>query len=332
MAQVVHVSNVAHTPFCYATPDWWAEQRQRRPIRPDMPVDPPEVNKEKYQRIQDAFATLRTKLAAANPDVVVILGDDQQECFGFENFPAFAVYVGDEFEGYTSRRDAGAARGPDGEVVKNPETWATLRGHPEMAVDILTGLMKKGFDPAFSMEVPNPERGMGHAFLRPAESLTDMSIPVVPILLNCYYAPQPTAMRCYELGKALREIIEESPRNLRVAIVGSGGMWHTPGMKNAYLDEKFDLSIVDALKEGNARRAAELFDNYQIPEGDTSQAHRERGRSITGMPGFGGPQGGTRETCSHISAGAAAGIKGTVIDYVPVYASPIGAAFTLWEP
>jgi hypothetical protein len=48
--------------------------------------------------------------------------------------------------------------------------------------------MKKGFDPAFSMELPNPERGMGHAFLRPAESLTNFDIPVVPILMNVYYA------------------------------------------------------------------------------------------------------------------------------------------------
>lgn len=326
MAQVVQVLNVAHTPFCYMSPEQWEERRRTRPIRADVPVDPPEVNRAKHQRIQNAFATLRQKLAAAHPDVLVIFGDDQKECFDFDNFPAFAVYVGEEFEGYRARRDAA------GPVEKTPDTWAKLKGHPALAVTILTGLMKHGFDPAFSMRLPNPARGMGHAFMRPAESLTNMDIPVVPIMVNCYYAPQPTAMRCYQLGKAVREIIEESPLDLRVAVIGSGGMWHTPGMKNAYLNEEFDWNILNALKEGDALKAAEFFDSYQIPEGDTSQAHSEPGPQITGMPGFGGPQGGIREICNHIAAGAVAGkAKGTIIDYVPVYASPIGAGFMAWE-
>jgi hypothetical protein len=332
MAQVVQVMNVAHTPFCYSGLDWWDEQRKRRPIREDMPVDPAEVNKAKHQRIQDSFALLKQKIKDANIDTLVVLGDDQKECFGFENFPTFAVYVGENYDGYTSKADARAPRDESGHVVKTPETWRTLNNNKELSVDILRGLMLKGFDPAFSMELPNPVRGMGHAFFRPAESLTDWDIPVVPILLNCYYAPQPTGNRCYELGKAIREVIEEAPTNARVAIVGSGGMWHTPSMKGAYIDEKFDLSIVDALVDGNPKLAAQLFDSYTIPEGDTSQAWREPGPQITGMPGFGGPQGGTRETCSHISAGGAVeGKKGQKIDYIPVYASPIGAAFELWE-
>lgn len=332
MAQVVQVLNVAHTPFCYMSPERWAQMRQMRPIRADVPVDPPEVNKAKHQRIQDSFATLRKKLAEAQPDVLVIFGDDQKECFDFDNFPTFAVYVGEEYEGFLSNRDAGMVPGSGQEPQKTPQNWAKLKNHTPLAVDILRGYMQEGFDPAWSMELPNPEKGMGHAFMRPAESLTDMNIPVIPILVNCYYAPQPTAMRCYQMGKALRKAIEASPLNLRVAVLGSGGMWHTPGMKNAYIDEKFDLSICDALTSGNAKKAAEIFDSYQIPPDDTSQAHLERGRQVTGMPGFGGPQGGIRETCNHIAAAAVAeGTKGTLIDYVPVYASPIGAAFEVWE-
>jgi hypothetical protein len=332
MAQVVQVLNVAHTPFCYQTPEQWEQRRRVRPIRADVPVDPPEVNEAKHRRIQNAFGTLREKLAAVRPDVLVIFGDDQKECFDFDNFPSFAVYVGDEFAGYRATRDAMARPPGGGEPEKNPHTWATLKGHPGLAVDVLTGIMQRGFDPAFSMELPNLEKGMGHAFMRPAESLTDMNIPVVPILVNCYYAPQPTAMRCYQLGHAVREAIEQSPLDLRVAVIGSGGMWHTPGMPDAYLDEDFDRSILDAFQAGDPKQAAERFDSYQIPEGDRSQDHSRPGKEITGMPGFGGPQGGIRETCNHIAASGAAGNRpGTLIDYVPVYASPIGAAFMVWE-
>ena len=50
------------------------------------------------------------------------------------------------------------------------------------------------------------------------------------------------------------------------------------------------------------------------------------------MPDLGGPQGGTRETCNWIAAAAVAdGKPATVIDYVPVYASPIGCGFAYWQ-
>jgi hypothetical protein len=74
---------------------------------------------------------------------------------------------------------------------------------------------------------------------------------------------------------------------------------------------------------------AEAFDSYVIPDGDRSQYIGERGRQATGMPGFGGPQGGTREICNWVAAaGVADGSRSTIIDYIPVYASPVGAAFS----
>ena len=331
MAQLVGVFNTSHSPFCYMPPERWNEVRASRSLRADVPLDDVDANKKKAERIQNSFATLRRKLAEARPDVVVIFGDDQQECFDFSNFPAFAVYVGEEFEGALSARDAGFGRPAADGGERPPATRARLKGHPELSVSILTGLMQHGFDPAFSMDMPKPEHGIGHAFLRPAESLTDLQTPVLPLLINCYYAPQPTAMRCYQFGKAVRAIIEAHPGDLRVAVVGSGGLWHTPGAKDAYLDEEFDRTLLRYMEAGDARGMAEYFDNYRIPEGDTSQNVRERGRHSTGMPGFGGPQGGTRETCNWIAAAAVAdGARATVVDYVPVYASPIGAGFAYW--
>lgn len=331
MAQVVGVFNTAHSPFCYMPPERWNEVRANRSLRADVPMDDLETNKQKAERIRQAFATLRRRLNEAAPDVIVVFGDDQRECFDFSNFPAIAVYVGEEFEGALSAGDAffGRRRTEGGELPPVPK--ARLKGHPELGVSLLTGLMKRGFDPAFCMDMPNPEHGIGHAFLRPAESLTDLTLPVLPVLLNCYYAPQITAMRAYQLGRAVREIIEAHPSDLRVAVIGSGGLWHTPGTKDAYLDEAFDRETLRYMAAGDICRMAEHFDSYVIPEGDASQYIGERGRNTTGMPGPGGPQGGTRETCNWIAAAAVVdGRPATVVDYVPVYASPIGAAFAYW--
>jgi len=345
MAKVVGVINTAHTPFCYMAPERWNEVRSNRSLREDVPLDSLEENLKKKDRIEAGFATLRQQFAEMKADVAVVCGDDQLECFDFTNFPSFAIYVGEEFEGHTSNRDAnlfgrGGNTQPHGDDAHGGAATATatrpvapgmarLEGHPGLGIGILTGVMKRGFDPAFSMDMPKPEKGIGHAFLRPAESIMDFKTPVVPVLLNCYYAPQPTAVRCYEFGKALKEAIEEYPEDLRVVIIGSGGLWHTPGAKEAWLDEDFDRTALQFLEAGDIRGMAEHFDNYQIPDGDVSQYIGEKGRGATGMPGFGGPQGGTRETCNWITAaGASDGHKTTIVDYIPVYASPVGVSFS----
>ena len=342
MAKVVGVFATSHTPFCYMPPDVWPTIRAARPIRADVPVDDAAASKQKYDRIQKAFAVLREQLAAARPDAIVIFGDDQMECFDFTNFPAFAVYVGEEFEGNVSTPAALVFDAFDSVGMKRPEGFviegnghglkrARLKGHPQLGVGLLTGLMKRGFDPAFSMDMPKPEEGVGHAFMRPSETLTDMKTPVVPVLTNCYFAPQITGLRSYQMGKAIREAIEEYPGNERVVVVGSGGLWHTPGRKNAYLDEEFDLTILRYLEAGDARKAAEYFDAYSPPADDVSQQMGPRGGASTGMPSSAGPQGGTREISNWIAAGAVAdGKPARVADYVPVYASPIGCGFAYW--
>ena len=56
--------------------------------------------------------------------------------------------------------------------------------------------------------------------------------------------------------------------DLRVGVVGSGGLWHTPGTKNAYLNEEFDGETLAFLKAGDGRGMAEHFDAYRVPEGE----------------------------------------------------------------
>ena len=315
MATLAGVFNMSHSPFCYMAPERWNDVRASRSLRADVPFDDVTTNRAKATRIAAALATLKAKLAAAAPDVIVVFGDDQLECFDFRNYPAFAIYAGEKFHG-------GLAGGGT----------AGVPGHPQLAAALLTGLMRRGFDPAFSLDMPKPDRGIGHAFLRPAESLTDFTIPIVPVFLNCYYAPQPTALRCYRLGAAVREVIDEQPTEARVAVVGSGGLWHTPRARDAYLDEAFDRAILALMTAGDARGMACYFDEYRVTPDDASQLIGAPGPGTTGLPDAGGPRGGTRETCNWIAAAAVAeGQPATVIDYVPIYASPIGAAFAYWD-
>jgi len=326
MATVVGAFNMVHTPFCYIPPERWNEIRGARRLRTDVPQDGASAQ-EKSARIQACFATLRDKVAECKPDVIVIFGDDQREYLDFYAYPQLAIYADEDFRGATSGDDLRRYLSPED---RREAPRRVIKGHPRLAGALLGGLQERGFDPAFCLkDEKTPE--VGHAFMRPAESVTDMDIPIVPVMTNVYFAPQLTGRRCYQLGRAIREVIDEYPSDMRVAVLGSGGLWHTPGAREAYLDQDFDLECLTYLEHGDACGAAEFFDSYQVPEEDLSQPLHERSRTATGLLPSRGPQGGTREFCNWIAAAAVVdGKPAKVLDYVPVYSSPVGAGFAYW--
>jgi hypothetical protein len=303
--------------------DKWTELRTSRPVRDDVPVDDQDTNIAKAGRTHEGFRVLRERLAALEPDVLVVFSDDQLECFDFNNYPAFAIFVGEQFQ------KSPRVRRPGDNAGRHAEPGASFKGHAALSTAVLTGIMKRGFDPAFCMDMPKADRGIAGGIIRTAEELTDWQTPIVPIMMNVYFAPQPTALRCYALGKAVREVIDEYPADMRVAVVASGGLWHTPGQNQAWLNEDFDRRILDHLKAGDALGMANYFESYDVPPDDLSQDITTARRNVTGLPAAGhGPQFGSRETCTWISAAAASeGRPTTIVDYIPVYASPVGNAF-----
>jgi hypothetical protein len=329
LAVIVEVIATAHGPFCYIPPSQWHAERIKRPISDAVPIDDLETNIEKGSRIENGFSVLRQRLLDAKPDVLIVFGNDQRELFDFTNYPSISILGASEYHGLFL----------SGATYAETERIA-VKGEPSLATLLLTGLLERGFDPAFSLDLPPSGHGLPHAIMNPLNTLTNLSIPVVPILLNCYYAPQLSAMRSYQVGKAIRDILDADQSSLRVAIVGSGGLWHTSGEQGAYIDEAFDTKLLTLMEAGEIESMARHFDSYQIPKGDRSQNATPRrssddllfaGFESTGLPPARGPQGGTRETCCWIAAaGVADGKSATVIDYVPIYASPIGVAFAYW--
>jgi Catalytic LigB subunit of aromatic ring-opening dioxygenase len=316
MARMVGSLYASHGAFVALEPERWEERAKGRSYRADVPTEPFEDRAAKYGRTMKALAVLEDVLRRLAPDVLVIVGDDQFENFDFGNYPALSVFVGDEFSG------------PDNKHRGQPEMYHKVKGHPGLAVGVLNGLLDRGFDPAFSMSDSNPAKGMCHAVMRPLEFLHTYDLPVVPVLVNAYYPPQVSAQRCYRIGRAVREAIDAYPEDLRVVAIGSGGLWHTPGRPSSYLDEELDQVMLDHLLKGDIEGMAEHFDAYVVPEGDASQDVSPGTPGMTGMRGRSGPQGGSRETCNWI--GAAAMVDGRphqLVDYIPIYTSPIGTAY-----
>ncbi len=336
MARVCSVIATSHSPFLYTPSEEWEPGRTERLKRggwsTDTPVDSVEENARKEARIKAAFGVLREHLEAAKPDVLLIFGDDQLEQFDFKNFPALSLYIGDAFEGYKISRMIGLPVMPGRkERPKTPETWVKVQSNPEFSHALIRELMTDGFDLAFSNELSDPDEGMGHAFMRPLYYLDpEYRLPMVPFSVNCYFGPQPTGKRCYQLGRAVRAAIERIPLDLNVAVIGSGGLWHLPNYPNSWIDESFDQQILAGIKSGDARKTAEYFDTVQLPYDPASKDSVKLASGGTGI--LLGVGGGTGETRNWIVAAAVAdGQPGTVVDYIPVYASPIGVSFAYWD-
>ena len=180
-----------------------------------------------------AMRRLGEVLDETQPDALIIVGLDHLEAFTLDCTPTFAVVVGPEVAG-----------GFAGHRWQEPV-------HQDLARAIHTGLLERHIDVAASHRAY-----MGHAFVVPFEYvLGDRAIPVVPFFVNIYVPPLPTPIRCYELGRALADVVAQT--DLRVAILASGGMSHFPGTER-YPDPEFDFDR-EALETLRAGRASDLL-------------------------------------------------------------------------
>ena len=299
----------SHAPSMFCPPEAWPEVHQKLtrgvPQPPQLADETTEVLEQYVARVNQGFGALRERLEAAQPDLLVIVGDDQTEVFSNACVPAIAVYVGEAAEGTTSISWIGQ---------KPEDNRVTLTGHPRLARTVVEGLMVRGFDPAYSEQlVPlgRPANGLGHAFTRLGRVLgtAEAGLPTVIIFLNAYHPPLPSAARCYELGRALRQVFADRPE--RVVLLGSGGLSHCPlGPRAGWVDELLDRWVLERLAAGEGARLHELF----TFDSDTLRS-------------------GTGEIRSWITvAGAFDGTPATIVDYIPARHAVTGLGFAHWSP
>jgi len=180
----------------------------------------------------DGYLPAQRWLDARRPDLLVIFYNDHMNRFFFDAFPTFALGVGDVHpqadEGW-GKRDL-----PD------------LRGHPEFAWHLARSLMEDEFDPTICQEMT-----LDHGILSvlPVLGANAMATPVVPIAVNVIQHPLPTARRLYRLGAALRRAVESFPRDLRIVVLGTGGLSHQlHGERFGFVNEAWDNEFMDLLE------------------------------------------------------------------------------------
>jgi aromatic ring-opening dioxygenase catalytic subunit (LigB family) len=127
----------------------------------------------------------------------------------------------------------------------------TVKGAPEVAAALFGGMTRRGI----RMFAQNENLKFDDNISVPVQltRLADLGIPMVPVLQNCTVPPIPDQHRCYAVGEALGDFIRNDlPPDMRVALLGSGGLSHEPGGARYYfIDEAFDRWFLDLVASGD---------------------------------------------------------------------------------
>lgn len=272
------------------------------------------ANLDNFQKISSRAQAALDRLAAAieesEVDVLVIVGDDQEELFSKAHMPAIAVYTGQELVTH-----------PKNEVVPTLPAWYreankqylmdTVYRHPaapDLAAKLVEGLLDAGVDVAVATDVSDPESaGFGHAYGFVIGRLCgSRPIPVLPIMLNTYYPPNvPRPGRCFDVGRVIGQVIAALSEETKVGVVASGGLTHFA------VDAEFDTAILAAFRSDDAEAL--------------------RGLNHLAL------RSGNSEILNWIlAAGAMKGLDVTDSEYIPLYRTSagtgVGLGFLVWKP
>src|SRR5258705_2768457 len=206
----------------------------------------------RFNEVQDAMKRLKSEIASARLDVLIVVGDDQHELFQDRHMPSIGIYYGE------SIRNAGRAGAKRFSWPEERYNRAQMRRfaedgdidypcHPPLALALIEGLIEREFDVAAVAGLGDGEHeGHAYSFVHRwyLKGNGARMLPVVPVFLNTYNPPNPPLpKRCVRLGKAPKELIEHYPEDLRVGLLASGGLSHF------VVEEELDHAVIAALKK-----------------------------------------------------------------------------------
>lgn len=245
------------------------------------------------ERLTAGFRALGQRLAAARPDILVVVSPDHWVNFFLDNLPSICIGAGETHQGP-----------PEPFLKAFPHR--TLAGAPDFAQHLHATALDNDFEPSVSHHMT-----LDHGIIIPLWRMELPAMPrLVPLIVNDLQKPMPRVRRCLAWGRLIAQAVASFPGDARVAVLATGGLSHSigePTMGQIY--EDFD------------RRALDLFG-----AGDEAAltAYLEANMDLAGN--------GAHETRNWAVAHGAAGARGfELIDYLAVPEVYVGCAFGAWS-
>lgn len=228
-------------------------------------------------------------LAREKPDIAVVFYNDHGLNFFLDKMPTFAVGAAIEYR-------------------NEDEGWGipvsrSAKGDPALSWHLINRLVADEFDITMCQEML-----VDHAFTIPMALMWPNGkwpVKIVPIAINTVQHPLPSLARCLKLGQSVARAVQAYPEDLRVLVVGTGGLSHQlDGERAGFINKAFDkfcmdslvsepdvlarYSIHDWIEEAGAQgveflnwmamrgalnvRVAEVHRNYHVPISNTAAA------------------------------------------------------------
>ncbi|HLV76433.1 MAG TPA: protocatechuate 3,4-dioxygenase [Marinobacter sp.] len=219
MADVIGGFLVPHDPIMFSAPD-----------APD---------REKAQRVWEAYEVCARRLADSDATTVVIVGNDHYMLFGTTCLPKYCIAIGH-------------AEGP---IEQLPGlTKQQIDNHEELASHIASHGAENSFDwtVARSFTVDHAFSIPYQLIVRRAEQISGRQIKAIPVYIASAVDPYITTRRAYELGQQIASAVEAFDSTDKVFMIGSGGISHWVGTAEmGKVNEEFDREIINLCCEGD---------------------------------------------------------------------------------
>jgi|DewCreStandDraft_4_1066084.scaffolds.fasta_scaffold39881_2 protocatechuate 4,5-dioxygenase beta chain len=226
MAQIIGAVATTHVP---AIGNAIAQNRQNEPY---------------WKPFFSGFDFVHRWLAEVKPEVAVVFYNDHGLNFFLDKLPTFAVGAAPEYR-------------------NEDEGWGipvskAVAGDPALSWHLIERLVADEFDITVCQEML-----IDHAVTIPLSLMWPGGCPVkiVPISINTVQHPLPSVARCLKLGRSVGRALESYPQDLRVLVVGTGGLSHQlDGTRAGFINKEFDRFCMDKIGSD-----PEALSAYTIP-------------------------------------------------------------------
>jgi protocatechuate 4,5-dioxygenase, beta chain len=193
------------------------------------------------------FDRVHEWLSREKPDVAVVFYNDHGLNFFLDKLPTFAV---------------GAAA----EYRNEDEGWGipvsqAVAGIPDLSWHLIDRLVADEFDITMCQDML-----VDHAVTIPLSLMwpgpARYPVKIVPVAINTVQHPLPSLARCFKLGQSIGRALETYDRDLKVVVVGTGGLSHQlDGERAGFINKEFDQLCMNALAN-----EPETLMRYSIPQ------------------------------------------------------------------
>jgi protocatechuate 4,5-dioxygenase, beta chain len=190
---------------------------------------------DEWEPLFGPFEEVARWLEKLRPDRLLVVYNDHMDSFFLDAYPTFALGVAEEYpiadEGFGAR------------------PFPPLPGDAALGWHIARSLVADEFDITICQELE-----VDHGVISPlpmvdfAEGEGSWKIPIVPLAVNVILHPLPSPRRCFKLGQALRRALLSYEEDLRVVVVGTGGLSHQlTGPRFGAVKEEWDREFMRLL-------------------------------------------------------------------------------------